>query len=158
MDNIVKPFFCGKNVFSVVPISFPQAPEGVVGRHPVSRTLVSVETVIRDQTVFYYHITATARPFRGAGALEHYTQQRVSATRKNELRNTTHPARKIPKKDMIHHQLPLAMPCYDLCLVTELTVDLLQTCEFGVTNLNLFVISKLRELGAGLRVLPAPLH
>ena len=27
----------------------------------------------------------------------------------------------LPRKEMIHPQLPLRMPCYDLCLVTELT-------------------------------------
>ena len=30
----------------------------------------------------------------------------------------------IPRKEVIHRQLPLAMPCYDLLLITDLTVDL----------------------------------
>ncbi len=35
---------------------------------------------------------------------------------------------------MFHPQLPLGMPCYDLCLVTELTVvDL--TATFGYSRL-----------------------
>ena len=28
----------------------------------------------------------------------------------------------IPRKEVIHHQVPLAMPCYDLLLITDLTV------------------------------------
>jgi hypothetical protein len=28
----------------------------------------------------------------------------------------------LPRKEVIHHQVPLAMPCYDLLLITDLTV------------------------------------
>ena len=28
----------------------------------------------------------------------------------------------IPRKEVIHRQVPLAMPCYDLLLITDLTV------------------------------------
>ncbi len=42
----------------------------------------------------------------------------------------------IPIVEIIHEQLPLPMPCYDLLPVTELTVD---------------------RIECGLRVFPAPL-
>lgn len=34
----------------------------------------------------------------------------------------TEVSEKLPRKEVIHPQLPLGMPCYDLALVTDLTL------------------------------------
>ena len=38
------------------------------------------------------------------------------------MQNALHHCGYLPRKEVIHPQLPLRMPCYDFTLVTELTV------------------------------------
>ena len=40
----------------------------------------------------------------------------------------------LPRKEVIHRQLPLAMPCYDLLLITDLTVVLFYKRPLGIVS------------------------
>ena len=43
----------------------------------------------------------------------------------------------LPRKEVIHPQLPLRMPCYDLVLVTSLTLDPLEGASGTADSLDL---------------------
>ena len=46
------------------------------------------------------------------------------------------PKKKFPRKKVIHGQLPLPMPCYDLVPVTDPTFTQPEICDFGLEFLS----------------------